>query len=104
MKVRITELEGKKAQRDEQNKYFKLKNKELETANAKKEHEMFMINKVLENLLGKSVEQKFEEIQVEEKRACRQAAIEVEMKNKGKGVEGVSEITNKALVPSNVPE
>ncbi|MFS7966496.1 hypothetical protein Hanom_Chr09g00774391 [Helianthus anomalus] len=65
---------------------------------------MFMINKVLENLLGKFVEQKFEEIQVEEVRARRQAAIEAEMKNKGKGVEGVSEITERAIVPSIVPE
>ncbi|MFS7976388.1 hypothetical protein Hanom_Chr10g00891871 [Helianthus anomalus] len=65
---------------------------------------MFMINKVLENLLGKSVEQKFEEIPVEKVRACRQAAIEAEMKNKGKGVEGISEITERAIVPSTVPE
>ncbi|MFS7952683.1 hypothetical protein Hanom_Chr07g00609821 [Helianthus anomalus] len=92
LKVRIIELEEEKARRDEQNKYFKLKNKELEIANAKKEHEMYMINKVLENLLGKYVEQKFEEIEVEEVRARRQATIDAEMKNKGKGIEGVSEV------------
>ncbi|MFS7920489.1 hypothetical protein Hanom_Chr03g00225501 [Helianthus anomalus] len=90
LKVRITELEDEKAQRDEYNKYFKLKNKELEVANAKKEHEIYMMNKVLENLLGKSVEQRFEEIEVEEVRARRQAVIDAEMKNKGKGIEGVS--------------
>ncbi|XP_021991111.1 WEB family protein At4g27595, chloroplastic-like [Helianthus annuus] len=104
LKVRITELEEEKARRDEQNKYFKLKNKELEAPNAKKEHEMYMINKVLENLLGKSVEQKFEEIEVEEVRARRQAAIDAEMKNKGKGVEGTSEVTERAIVPSSVSE
>ncbi|XP_021996036.1 FK506-binding protein 5-like [Helianthus annuus] len=104
LKVRIAELEEEKARRDEQNEYFKLKNKELEAANAKKEHEMFMVNKVLENLIGKSVEQTFEEIQVEEVRARRQAAIEAEMKNKGKGVEGVSEVTERAIVPSTILE
>ncbi|KAM0058159.1 hypothetical protein Hdeb2414_s0005g00167011 [Helianthus debilis subsp. tardiflorus] len=104
MKVRIAELEEEKARRDEQNEYFKLKNKELEAANAKKEHEIYMMNKVLENLLGKFVEQKFEEIEVEEVRARRQAAIDAEMKNKGKGVEGVSEVTKRAIVPSTVPE
>ncbi|XP_021991822.1 uncharacterized protein LOC110888611 [Helianthus annuus] len=104
MKVKIAELEDEKARRDEQNKYFKLKNKELESANAKKDHEMFMINKVLENLIGTSIEQKFEEIQVEEVRARRQAAIDAEMKNKGKGVEGVSDVSERAIVPSGVSE
>ncbi|XP_022030948.1 BAG domain-containing protein Samui-like [Helianthus annuus] len=104
LKVRITELEDEKARRDEQNKYFKLKNKELEAANAKKEHEMYMINKVLENLLGKFVEQKFEEIEVKEVRARCQAAIDAEMKNKGKGVEGVSNVSERAIVPSTVSE
>ncbi|KAJ0455376.1 hypothetical protein HanRHA438_Chr15g0703081 [Helianthus annuus] len=69
LKVRIAELEEEKARRDEQNEYFKLKNKELEAINAKKEHEMYMMNKVLENLIGKPVEQRFEEIQLEEVRA-----------------------------------
>ncbi|MFS7902701.1 hypothetical protein Hanom_Chr01g00014291 [Helianthus anomalus] len=117
MKVRIAELEEEKARRDEQNEYFRLKNKELETINAKKEHEMYMMNKVLENLLGKSVEQKFEEIELEEVRARRKAEIEAEMKNKGKGiqvdgvyfckgiqVDGVSEVTERAIVPAIVPE
>ncbi|KAM0038159.1 hypothetical protein Hdeb2414_s0013g00411611 [Helianthus debilis subsp. tardiflorus] len=104
LKVRIAELEEEKARRDDQNDYFKLKNKELEAANAKKEHKMYMMNKVLESLVGMSVEQKFEEIQVEEVRARRQAAIDAEMKNKGKGVEGVSEITERAIVPSTVSE
>ncbi|MFS7966579.1 hypothetical protein Hanom_Chr09g00775381 [Helianthus anomalus] len=106
MKVCIAELEEEKAQRDEQSKYFKLKNKELEATNAKKEHEMYMMNKVLENLIGKSVEQRFEEIEVEEVRARRQAAIEAEMKNKGKGVliEGAIEVTEREIVPAIVPE
>ncbi|KAM0031747.1 hypothetical protein Hdeb2414_s0017g00512561 [Helianthus debilis subsp. tardiflorus] len=69
LKVRIAELEEEKARRDEQNEYFKLKNKELEANNAKKEHEMYMMNKVLENLIGKPVEQRFEEIELEEVRA-----------------------------------
>ncbi|MFS7934870.1 hypothetical protein Hanom_Chr05g00396721 [Helianthus anomalus] len=67
---------------------------------------MYMINKVLENLLGKSIEQRFEEIEVEEVRARRKAEIEAEMKNKGKGIqgEGVSEVTKEAMVPSIVSE
>ncbi|XP_022040684.1 protein PFC0760c-like [Helianthus annuus] len=89
----LKRLEEEKARRDEQNEYFKLKNKELEANNAMKEHEMYMMNKVLENLIGKSVEQRFEEIEVEEVRARRKAKMEAEMKNKGKGVqiEGVAE-------------
>ncbi|KAJ0956783.1 hypothetical protein HanPSC8_Chr01g0019561 [Helianthus annuus] len=86
LKVRIAELEEEMAWRDEQNEYFKLKNKELEANNTKKEHEMYMMNKVLENLIGKPVEQRFEEIELDEVRAQRKAAIEAEMKNKGKGV------------------
>ncbi|MFS7903962.1 hypothetical protein Hanom_Chr01g00030311 [Helianthus anomalus] len=99
-------LEEEKARRDEQNGYFKLKNKELEVTNAKKEHEMYMMNKVLESLIGKLVEQRFEEIQLEEVRARRKAEIEAEMKNKDKGVqvEGVFEVTERAIVPSIVPE
>ncbi|MFS7915244.1 hypothetical protein Hanom_Chr02g00162981 [Helianthus anomalus] len=92
----------KKARRDEQNEYYKLKNKELEANNAKKEHEMYMMNRVLENLIGKSVEQIFEDIELEEVRARRKAEIEDEMKNKGKGVqiEGDTEITERAIVVS----
>ncbi|MFS7971806.1 hypothetical protein Hanom_Chr09g00837211 [Helianthus anomalus] len=106
LKVGIAELEEEKARRDEQNEYFKLKNKELEAINAKKENEMYMMNKVLENLIGKSVEQKFEEIDLEEVRARRKAEMEAEMKNKGKGVQvkGVYEVTERAIVPSIVPE
>ncbi|MFS7964139.1 hypothetical protein Hanom_Chr08g00746711 [Helianthus anomalus] len=106
LKVRIAELEEEKAQRDEQNEYFKLKNKELETIIAKKEHKMYMMNTVLESLIGKYVEQRFEEIQLEEVRARRKAEIEAEMQSKCKGVqaEGVSEVTERAIVPSIVPE
>ncbi|XP_022042342.1 bromodomain-containing protein 4-like [Helianthus annuus] len=46
LKVRITELEEEQARRDEHNEYFKLKNKELEANNAKKEHEAYMLKKV----------------------------------------------------------
>ncbi|KAJ0547491.1 hypothetical protein HanIR_Chr08g0372821 [Helianthus annuus] len=88
LKVKVAELEEEKARRDEQNKYFELKNKELEAAKAMKEHEIYMMNKVLENMLGKSIEQRFEKIEVEEVRAKRQAEIDAQMKNKGKGVEG----------------
>ncbi|KAJ0766220.1 hypothetical protein HanPI659440_Chr08g0313011 [Helianthus annuus] len=56
LKVRIAELEEEKARRDEQNEYFKLKNKELEANNAKKKHEAYMMMKVLENLIGKPIE------------------------------------------------
>ncbi|KAM0052736.1 hypothetical protein Hdeb2414_s0007g00251831 [Helianthus debilis subsp. tardiflorus] len=109
LKVRIAELEEEKARRDEQNEYFKLKNKELEANNAKKEHEAYMIRKVLENLIGKPIEQRFEEIEVEEVRARRKAEIEAEMKNKGKGVpvEGVVEVTERKIIvsePTRVPE
>ncbi|MFS7962752.1 hypothetical protein Hanom_Chr08g00730251 [Helianthus anomalus] len=106
LNVRITELDEEKARRDEQNEYFKLKNKELVANNAKKEHEMYMMNKVLENLIGKPVEQRFEEIELEEVRARRKAEIEAKMKNKGKGVqvEVVSEVTERAIVPSIVSE
>ncbi|KAM0043382.1 hypothetical protein Hdeb2414_s0010g00340651 [Helianthus debilis subsp. tardiflorus] len=100
MKVRIAELEEEKARRDEQNEYFKLKNSELEAINARKEHEMYMMNKVLEGLIGKSIEQRFEEIQLEEVQARRKADIEAKLKVKGKGVpiEGVAEVTKRAIV------
>ncbi|XP_022003847.1 general transcription factor IIF subunit 1-like [Helianthus annuus] len=75
LKVKVAELEEEKARRDEQNKYFELKNKELEAAKAMKEHEIYMMNKVLENMLRKSVEQRFEEIEVEEVRARRQQKL-----------------------------
>ncbi|XP_022014349.1 rRNA-processing protein EFG1-like [Helianthus annuus] len=104
LKVKVAELEEEKARRDEQNKYFELKNKELEAAKAMKEHEIYMMNKVLENMLGKSVEQRFEEIAVEEVRARCQAEIDATMKNKGKGVEGVSGITERSIFPSSFSE
>ncbi|KAF5788844.1 hypothetical protein HanRHA438_Chr09g0375411 [Helianthus annuus] len=66
MKVRIAELEEEKASRDEQNKYFELKNKELEANNARREHEDYMLRKVIEDLIGKLVEQRFKEIKLEE--------------------------------------
>ncbi|KAM0021450.1 hypothetical protein Hdeb2414_s0024g00651101 [Helianthus debilis subsp. tardiflorus] len=104
LKVKVVELEEEKARRDEQNKYFELKNKELEAVKALKEHEIYMMNKVLESLLGKSVEQRFEEIQVEEVRGRRQAEIDAEMKNKGKAIEGVSDVSERSIVPEDVEE
>ncbi|KAM0067476.1 hypothetical protein Hdeb2414_s0002g00061721 [Helianthus debilis subsp. tardiflorus] len=56
LKVRVAELEEEKTHRDEQNKYFELKNKELEAAKALKEHEFYMMNKVIESMLGRSIE------------------------------------------------
>ncbi|XP_022026035.1 RNA-binding protein 33-like [Helianthus annuus] len=104
LKVRIAELEEEKARRDEQNKYFELKNKELEAAKALKEHEFYMLNKVVENMLGKLIEQRFEEIEVEEVRAKRQAEIEAQMKDKGKGAEGSVAVSERSIVPSLVVE
>ncbi|XP_022023974.1 trichohyalin-like [Helianthus annuus] len=104
LKVRVAELEEEKARRDEQNKYFELKNKELEATKALREHEFYMLNKVVESMLGTSVEKKFEEIQVEELRAQRQAEIDEQMKDKGKGVEGSSAVTERSIVPSMVVE
>ncbi|XP_022042307.1 prothymosin alpha-B-like [Helianthus annuus] len=63
-----------------------------------------MLNKVVESMLGTSVEQKFEELQVEELRAQRQAEIDEQMKNKGKGAEGSSAVTERSIVPSMVVE
>ncbi|XP_021990911.1 swi5-dependent recombination DNA repair protein 1 homolog [Helianthus annuus] len=104
LKVRVAELEEEKARRDEQNEYFKLKNKELEAAKAFRDHEFYMLNKVVESMLGTSVEQKFEELQVEELRAERQAKIDEQMKEKGKGVEGSSAVSERSIVPSMVVE
>ncbi|KAJ0448025.1 hypothetical protein HanRHA438_Chr17g0819701 [Helianthus annuus] len=68
-----------------------------------------MMMKVLENLIRKPVEQRFEEIELEEVRARRKAEIEAEMKDKGKGVqiEGDVEVTERAIVvsePTTDPE
>ncbi|MFS7912681.1 hypothetical protein Hanom_Chr02g00132771 [Helianthus anomalus] len=106
LKVRIVDLEEEKARRDEQNEYFKLKNKELEAKNARKEHEDYMLKKVLEDLIGKSIEQRFEEIELAEVRAKREAEIETGMKDTGKSVsvEDVVQVTERAIVPSKVPE
>ncbi|XP_035832030.1 trigger factor-like [Helianthus annuus] len=67
---------------------------------------MYMMNKVLENLIGKPVEQRFEEIELEEVRTRHKAEIEEEMKDKDKGVqvEGVFEVTERAIVPSIISE
>ncbi|MFS8016205.1 hypothetical protein Hanom_Chr15g01365731 [Helianthus anomalus] len=102
LKVRVAELEEEKTRRDEQNKYFELKNKELEAAKALKEHEFYMLNKVVENMLGTSIEQKFEEIQVEELRAKRQAEIDEQMKVKGNGTKGSGAVVERSIVPSLV--
>ncbi|XP_022024466.1 glutamic acid-rich protein-like [Helianthus annuus] len=104
LKVRVAELEEEKAHRDEQNKYFEMKNKELEAAKALKEHEFYMLNKVVESMLGTSIEQRFEEIQVEELRAKRQVEIDEQMKDKGKGMEGSVEVVERSIVPSLVIE
>ncbi|XP_021980677.1 eukaryotic translation initiation factor 5B-like [Helianthus annuus] len=104
LKVRVAELEEEKARRDEQNKYFEMKNKELEAAKALKEHEFYMLNKVVENMLGTSIEQRFEEIQVEELRAKRQAEIDEQMKDKGKGAESSVAVAESSIVPSLVIE
>ncbi|XP_021984658.1 uncharacterized protein LOC110880444 [Helianthus annuus] len=104
LKVRVAELEEEKARRDEQNEYFKLKNKELEAAKAFRYHEFYMLNKVVESMLGTSVEQKFEELQVEELRAERQVKIDEQMKDKGKGVGSSSAVTERSIVPSMVVE
>ncbi|MFS7904244.1 hypothetical protein Hanom_Chr01g00033841 [Helianthus anomalus] len=65
-----------------------------------------MLKKVIEDLIGKSIEQRFEEIELEEIRARCKAEIEAKMKNKGKDVvaEDVVQVTERAIVPLIVPE
>ncbi|XP_022040359.1 nonsense-mediated mRNA decay protein 2-like [Helianthus annuus] len=104
LKVRVAELKEEKVRRDEQNKYFEMKNKELEAAKALKEHEFYILNKVVENMLGMSIEERFEEIQVEELRAKRQAEIDEQMKDKGKGAESSVAVVERSIVPSLVIE
>ncbi|XP_022015044.1 eukaryotic translation initiation factor 5B-like [Helianthus annuus] len=109
LKVRIAELEEEKSRRDEQNEYFKLKNKELEAKNANKEHEEYMLKKFLEDLIGKTIEQRFEEIELAEVRARHEAEMEAGMKDKGKGVpvEDDVQVTEREIVltePTKVPE
>ncbi|KAJ0564036.1 hypothetical protein HanHA89_Chr07g0269771 [Helianthus annuus] len=82
LKVRVAELEEEKNRRDDQNEYFKLKNKELAAAKALRDHEFYMLNRVVESMLGTSVNQRFEELKVEDLRAERQAEIERQMKEK----------------------
>ncbi|KAJ0954952.1 hypothetical protein HanRHA438_Chr00c05g0845561 [Helianthus annuus] len=82
LKVRVAELEEEKNWRDDQNEYFKLKNKELAAAKALRDHEFYMLNRVVESMLGTSVNQRFEELKVEDLRAERQAEIERQMKEK----------------------
>ncbi|MFS7906648.1 hypothetical protein Hanom_Chr01g00061731 [Helianthus anomalus] len=104
LKVRVVELEEEKVRRDEQNKYFELKTKELEAGKAMKDHELYMVNKILENMLGKSIEQRFEEIAVEELRAKRQAEIDAQLKYKGMGAESSVAVTERSIIPSLVVE
>ncbi|KAJ0766377.1 hypothetical protein HanPI659440_Chr08g0314711 [Helianthus annuus] len=104
LKVRVAEFEEEKNRRDDQNEYFKLKNKELAAAKALRDHEFYMLNRVVESMLGTSVNQKFEELKVKDLRAERQAEIERQMKDKGKGVEGSSSVPEMDLVPSMVTE
>ncbi|KAJ0771803.1 hypothetical protein HanPI659440_Chr07g0273221 [Helianthus annuus] len=82
LKVRVAELEEEKNRCDDQNEYFKLKNKELVAAKALRDHEFYMLNRVVESMLGTSVNQRFEELKVEDLRAERQAEIERQMKEK----------------------
>ncbi|MFS7946662.1 hypothetical protein Hanom_Chr06g00538981 [Helianthus anomalus] len=102
LKALVAELEEEKSRRDEQYKNFELKNKELEANNARREHEDYMLKKVIEDLIGKLVEQRFEEIQLEEVRAKRKAEMEAQMKDKGKGVEceKVVEMLEREMVVS----
>ncbi|XP_022031674.1 glutamic acid-rich protein-like [Helianthus annuus] len=102
LKVRVSELEEEKNRRESENEYYKLKNKELTSAKALHDHKFYMLNRVVESLLGMSVDQKFEELKLEDLRAERQAELERQMKDKGKGVEGSSAMPEMALVPSMV--
>ncbi|MFS7936154.1 hypothetical protein Hanom_Chr05g00412111 [Helianthus anomalus] len=61
-----------------------------------------MMNKVIENMLRKSVEQRFEEIAVEEVTMKCQAETDAQLKNKGKGVED-SEVAKRSIVLSTIP-
>ncbi|MFS8024372.1 hypothetical protein Hanom_Chr16g01462461 [Helianthus anomalus] len=59
-----------------------------------------MLKKVLEDLIGKPIEQRFEEIELAEVRAIREAEMQAGMKDKGKDVqvEDVVQVTEKAIV------
>ncbi|KAJ0765367.1 hypothetical protein HanPI659440_Chr08g0302671 [Helianthus annuus] len=99
LKVRVSELEEEKNRRESENEYYKLKNKELMAAKALHEHKFYMLNRVVESMLETSVEQKYEELKLEDLRAERKAELERQMKDKGKGVEGSSVMS---IVPSMV--
>ncbi|XP_035840251.1 uncharacterized protein LOC118487476 [Helianthus annuus] len=99
LKVRVSELEEEKSRRESENEYYKLKNKELMAAKALHEHKFYMLNRVVESMLETSVEQKYEELKLEDLRAERKAEVERQMKEKGKVVEGSSVMS---IVPSMV--
>ncbi|XP_035838210.1 serine/threonine-protein kinase GIN4-like [Helianthus annuus] len=99
LKVRVSELEEEKSRRESENEYYKLKNKELMAAKALHEHKFYMLNRVVESMLETSVEQKYEELKLEDLRAERKAEAERQMKEKGKAVEGSSVMS---IVPSMV--
>ncbi|MFS7892640.1 hypothetical protein Hanom_Chr00s000702g01655191 [Helianthus anomalus] len=71
-----------------------------------------MLKKVVEDLIGKQIEQRFEEIELAEVRARREAEIEAGMKDKGKDVqvEDDVQVTERAIVltepksPTKIPE
>ncbi|MFS7950838.1 hypothetical protein Hanom_Chr07g00587911 [Helianthus anomalus] len=58
-----------------------------------------MLHKVVESMLGSSVEQRYEEILLNEVRAERKAEIDRQMKDKGKGLEGSSVVPTLDIVP-----
>ncbi|XP_021991309.1 uncharacterized protein LOC110888075 [Helianthus annuus] len=99
LKVQVSELEEEKSRRESENEYYKLKNKELMAAKALHEHKFYMLNRVVESMLKTSVEQKYEELKLEDLRAERKAEVERQMKEKGKAVEGSSVMS---IVPSMV--
>ncbi|MFS7896413.1 hypothetical protein Hanom_Chr00s004677g01724421 [Helianthus anomalus] len=99
LKVRVSELEEEKSRRESENEYYKLKNKELMAAKALHEHKFYMLNRVVESMLETTVDQKYEELKLEDLRAERKAEVERQMKDKGKAVEGSSVMT---IVPSMV--
>ncbi|KAJ0814639.1 hypothetical protein HanPSC8_Chr17g0788101 [Helianthus annuus] len=99
LKVRVSELEEEKNRRDAQNEYFELKHKELNEAKRAMDHELYMLHKVVESMLGSSIEERYEEICVAEARAERKAEIDRQMKDKGKGLEGSSATPILDIIP-----
>ncbi|KAJ0716322.1 hypothetical protein HanPI659440_Chr13g0511341 [Helianthus annuus] len=96
---KVQRLKEEKSRRESENEYYKLKNKELMAAKALHEHKFYMLNRVVESMLETSVEQKYEELKLEDLRAERKAEVERQMKEKGKAVEGSSVMS---IVPSMV--